>query len=111
MMMVFAFGISRPLSMIVVQTRTSIFPAMKSRHHAFQFVRIHLAVPDFNSGRRTKIDDPITHSLDGRYAIVQEEYLTLPFELAINRRANESLIVSRHDCFYGQAIERRRLNS
>ncbi len=84
---------------------------MKSRHHAFQFVRIHLAVPDFNSGRRTKIDDPITHPLDGRYAIVQEEYLTLPFQLAINRRANESLIVSRHDCFYGQAIERRRLNS
>jgi hypothetical protein len=48
------------------------FPGNKSRHHAFQFVRIHLPVPDFNSGRGTKIDDPITHSLDSRYAIVQK---------------------------------------
>ena len=70
------------------------FPGNESRHNAFQFVGIHLAMPDLNSGLWAKIDDPIAHARDGRYAIVQEEYLPLPFELAINRRANKPLIIS-----------------
>ena len=82
------------------------FPGNESRHNAFQFVGIHLAMPDLNSRLWTKIDDPIPHPLNTRYAIVQEEYLTLPFELAIDRRANQPLIVSRHHCFYRQAVER-----
>src|SRR6202040_54882 len=77
---------------------------------AFQFVGIHLPMPDLNSSLWTKIDDPIPYPFNTRYAIVQEEYLTLTFQFAINRCANQSFIVSRHHCFYGQAVERRSLD-
>src|SRR6266480_4668402 len=86
------------------------FPANESRHDAFQFVGIHLAVPDLNSGRWTKIDNPVTHPLDGRYAIVQEKYLALAFQFAINRSANEPVVVSGHYCFDGKTVQRRRLD-
>src|SRR5205814_7536201 len=86
------------------------FPPQGNPPYAFQLVGIHLAMPDLNSCLWTKIDDPIPHPLNTRYAIVQEEYLTLPFELAIDRRANQPLIVSRHHCFYRQAVERRSLD-
>src|SRR4029077_2988524 len=85
-------------------------PGNESRHNAFQFVGIHLTMPDLNSGLWTKIDDPITHPLNTRYPIVQEEYLALPFEFAINRCANESLIISRHYRFHGQTVEGRSLD-
>ena len=45
-----------------------------------------------------------------RDAIVQKKYLPLPFQFAIDRVANDPLIVSRHDGFDGQTIERRRLD-
>ena len=31
------------------------FPGYESRHDGFEFVRVHLAVADFNSGLRTKL--------------------------------------------------------
>ena len=67
-------------------------------------------MPDLNSGRGTKIDNPVTHPLDGRYAIVQEKYLALPFQFAINRSANEPFVVSGHYCFDGKTVQRRRLD-
>src|SRR5882762_2324187 len=85
-------------------------PGNESRHNAFQFVGIHLAMSDLNSGLWTKIDDPISHPLNTGYAIVEKEYLTLSFEFPINRRANQPLIVSRYHCFYRQAVERRGLD-
>src|SRR5438067_4222600 len=67
-------------------------------------------MPDFNSGLRAKMDDSMTRSLDGRYAIVQKKHLPLPFQLAVDRSANDSFIVGRHHCFYWQTVERRGLN-
>ena len=67
-------------------------------------------MPDLNSGRWTKIDNPVTHPLDGRYAIVQEKYLALAFQFAINRSANEPVVVSGHYCFDGKTVQRRRLD-
>src|SRR5713101_6930132 len=55
------------------------FPGDEPRHHRFEFVGVHLAVPDFNSGLRTKMHDPIAHTLDARDAVVQKEHLALPF--------------------------------
>ena len=49
MMIVFALGISNPLSMIVVESRTSASPLMNLRHDLFQFVAVHLAVADDDS--------------------------------------------------------------
>ena len=69
------------------------FSGNESRHHRFQFVCVHLAMPDFDSGLGAKMKDPITCSFDGRDAIVQKENLTLPFQFAINCGANDSLIV------------------
>ena len=69
------------------------FPTDKSRHHRFQFVGIHLAVADFNSGLGTKMHDPFAYPLDRRDPVVQKEHLTLPFQLAINRGANDPFIV------------------
>src|SRR5204862_3428198 len=67
-------------------------------------------MPNFNSGLWAKMDDPVARSLDGRDAIVQKEYLPLPFQLAINRSANDSFIIGRDNGFYGQTVERRGLN-
>src|SRR5437879_7114290 len=64
----------------------------------------------FNSGLRTKMDDPISRSLDGCDAIVQKKYLALTLEFTINCSANDPLIVGRYDCFYRQAVEWRSLN-
>ncbi len=46
MMMVFASGMSRPFSTIVVETKTSNSWRMKPRQDTLQFFLIHLAVAD-----------------------------------------------------------------
>src|SRR5215472_3246308 len=67
-------------------------------------------MPDFNSGLWAKVDDPVARSFDGRYAVMQKEYLPLPFQLAINRSANDSFVVSGDDCLYRQTVQRRSLD-
>ncbi len=59
---------------------------------------------------RAKIGNSISHALDCLDAVVQKENLTLPLQLAIDRVANDSLIVTADDRFDRQTIERRRLN-
>src|SRR5438093_1008645 len=86
------------------------FASDESCHDSFQLVGVHLAMPDFDSGLWTKMDDPVARTLDGRYAIVEKEHLPLAFEFAVDRGTNDSLIVSRDDGFYGQAVQRRSLN-
>src|SRR5205823_3163265 len=49
-------------------------------------------------------------AVDRLDAVMQEENLTLPLEFAIDRVANEPLIVPGHDRFHRQAIQRRSLN-
>ncbi len=86
------------------------FASDESCHDRFQLVCVHLAMSDFNSGLWAKMDDPVARSINGRYAIVQKKHLALPFQLAVNRRANDSFIVGRDHGFYGQTVERRGLN-
>ena len=69
------------------------FPGYESRHHCFELVGIHLAVSDFNSGVRTKIDNAIAHPLNARDPIMQKEYLPLAFQFAFNRGANDQVII------------------
>ena len=52
-MMVFALGISRPFSTMVVATSTSYLCAMKSDHHPLELVFAHLAVSDRDSASGT----------------------------------------------------------
>src|SRR5207247_5065478 len=83
------------------------FSADESRHDAFQFVRIHLAMPDLNPCLWTKMDNTIGRRVDRMDAVMQKENLTLPFEFAIDRVANEPLIVPGHDRFQRPAIQWR----
>src|SRR5207249_8247253 len=76
----------------------------------FEFVRIHLAMSDFNLGLRTKIDNTIPHPLDRHYSVVQKENLTLPLQFATDRVANEPLVVAGHYRFHRQAVKWRGLN-
>src|SRR5215217_2942019 len=82
------------------------FSGDESRHHSFQFIGIHLAMSDFNSGLRAKMANSLPRPLDGRNAIMQEEHLPLALQFSIDGSANDPLIIGRHDCFYGEAIER-----
>ena len=79
-------------------------------HDGFQFVRIHLAMPDLNLRLRTKIDNTIPCALDSHHSVVQKENLTLPSEFAINRIANDPLIVAGHHRFHWQAVKGWGLN-
>jgi hypothetical protein len=46
MMIVLQFGISRPLSMMVVQTSSWYLPGHEIGHHQLKLVGVHLAVAD-----------------------------------------------------------------
>jgi len=52
MKMVFALGMSRPLSMIVVATSTSASRRTKAHHRLLQLVLVHLAVADHDARLR-----------------------------------------------------------
>ena len=110
MMMVLALGISSPLSMIVVQTRTSILPATKFRHHGLQSVRVHLAVAKFDPRAGAKLGNAVAHFLDRLHAVVEEINLALALQFAVDRIADNALVVTADDRFDRQTIERRRLD-
>ena len=58
----------------------------------------------------TKLGDAIARALDRVDAVVQKIDLALSFQFAIDRVANDSLIVAAHDRFDRQPIEWRRFN-
>ena len=65
---------------------------------------------DLDSRLRAKIDNSIAHALDAHHAIVQEKHLALSLQLAIDRVANNSFVVTANDGFNRQPIERRRFD-
>ena len=80
-------------------------------HDVFQLVRVHLAVADVDaraSGQSSAILSR-TCSID-LDAVVQEINLALPLELAVDRVADDALVVAADDRLDRQAIERRRLD-
>ena len=48
---------------------------------------------DLDLRLRAKIDNAVARARDGYYSVVQKENLTLPLQLAIDRVANEPLVV------------------
>ena len=65
---------------------------------------------EFDARLRAKLGDPVAHLLDRLHAVVQEIDLALALELAIDRVADDALVVTADDRLDRQAIERRRLD-
>ena len=76
----------------------------------FQFVRVHLAVAKLDPRLRAKLGDPVAHFLDRHDAIVQKVNLTLALELAIDRVADDALVVAANHRLDRKPIEWRRLD-
>ena len=108
MMIVFALGISRPLSMMVVESSTSASPLTNLRHDVFQFVAVHLAVADDDprvAARASAIFAATVWMVD--HAVVQKENLSAAIQFALDGVANDALVVLRDDGFDRQPIVRR----
>ena len=89
MMIVLAFGMSRPDSMIVVQTRTSASPVGERDHHLLELALGHLAVADDEPGARQHPPELLGLGLDRLDPVVDEEDLAAAVELAQDRVADE----------------------
>ena len=108
---VFAFGTSRPDSMIVVQTSTSASRSQKRDHLALERVLVHLPVRD---------DDPRVGDAPGAampaspvdrgHAVVDPEHLTLAEQLAPHRPKRELLVERADEREDRLAVLRRRVD-
>ena len=73
------------------------FSGDETLHDVFEFVRVHLAVAEVDPRLRTKLGDAIAHFLDRLHAVVQKIDLALALELAIDRVADDPLVVAADD--------------
>src|SRR5438067_5734942 len=83
----------------------------KAMHHRFQFIGIHLAVAKLNARIQTEFSDAIAHFLDRLHAIMQKKNLALPFQLALDGIANNSLVITTDYGFDPKPILRRRYDA
>ena len=65
---------------------------------------------DFDPRLRTEIDNAIARTLNGHYPVVQKENLALPLQFAIDRIANDPLVVGGHHRLHRQTVKWRGLN-
>ena len=89
MTIVFAFGMSSPDSMIVVQTRTSASPVGERDHHLLERALGHLAVADDEPDARQHPAQLLGLGLDRLDPVVDVEDLPAAVELAQDRVADE----------------------
>ena len=89
MMIVLAFGMSRPDSMIVVQTRTSASPPAKASITFSSCALGHLAVADDDPRAGQHPPELLGLGLDRLDPVVDEEDLAAAVELAQDRVADE----------------------
>ena len=80
------------------------------RHHVFKFVSVHLSMTDHNPRPGNKVAQFCSDSIDVHHAIVQIKHLALPGKLAVDRIANQPLVVLRDDRLDRQTILRRRFD-
>ena len=110
MMIVLAFGMSRPFSTIVVASRTSNLRATKSSIARSSAVLVHLAVADDDA----RFGDQPLHQVADREnrldAVVDEVHLAAALELVADRAADHLLIELDDVGLNRQAILRRRLD-
>src|SRR5439155_1035132 len=95
---------------IQIKTNRDDVAALSCAEKAAGATNLQVAHPQFKSSLPAKEEGSIPRPLDGRYAIGAKKHLPLPFQLAVDRSANDSFIVGRHHCFYRQTVERRGLN-
>ena len=91
---VFAFGTSRPLSMIVVQTRTSASRSQNRIICALELILVHLTVRDHDPSVGEVLLEPVSLTVDRRHAVVDPEHLALAEQLAADRAEREVFVVA-----------------
>ena len=89
MTIVLALGMSSPDSMIVVHTRTSCSPRGEGEHHPLERAFGHLSVRHRDARLRQQLAQLVGLGLDRLDAVVDEERLPSPIELAQDRVAHQ----------------------
>ena len=110
MMIVLALGISRPLSMMVVESSTSASPLT---NWVMTSSRSSLCIWPWPTTMRacgTSVCELLRHRLDRQHAVVQEEDLPAAVQLALDGIADDALVVLRDDGLDRQPVLRRRLD-
>src|SRR5882724_1504954 len=87
-----------------------VFTFNKLHHYFFQFVTIHLAMSNSNSGIRNKFENSIGHLLDITNSIMYEKNLPSPTQLLAYGIANNYFIKCVKLCCHGLPIRWRRRN-
>ena len=87
MMIVFAFGMSRPFSTIVVASRTSNFLRDEVEHRALERVLVHLTVRDHDARFGHEALHEVADREDRLDAVVDEIDLAAARELGADRRS------------------------
>ena len=90
---VFACGMSRPDSMIVVETSTSASPREEREHLVLELALAHLAVRDEDAEARAQLPQLLGRLVDRLDAVVEVERLPVAGELALERLLDELLVV------------------
>ena len=110
MMIVLAFGMSRPFSTIVVASRTSNLRADEVEHRPLERVLVHLPVADDDPRFRHEPLQQVADREDRLDAVVDEVDLAAAFELAADRPADHLLVELDDVGLDRQAILGRRLD-
>ncbi|MGC3989815.1 MAG: hypothetical protein QM796_09095 [Chthoniobacteraceae bacterium] len=90
--------------MIVVETSTSVVAFDEALHDLLQFVLVHLAVADFHLRAGHQRANAAGDALDALDAVVQEIDLALAREFALDRVADDPLVVAADEGLGGNAI-------
>ena len=110
MMIVFAFGMSRPFSTIVVASSTSNLRADEVEHRALERVLAHLPVADDDARFGHEPLQQVADREDRLDAVVNEVDLAAALELAADRAADDLLIELDDVGLNRQPVLRRRLD-
>ena len=110
MMIVFAFGMSRPFSTIVVASSTSNFPRDEIEHRALERVLVHLPVADDDARLGDEPLNQVADRKDRLDAVVDEIHLAAARQFAADRAADDLLIELDDVGLNRQPIFRRRLD-
>ena len=96
MIIVLAFGMSSPFSMIVVATQHVVLSRHEVDHHLLELVLAHLAVADHDSRLGHEALHEAGDRVDRLDAVVHQIDLAAALQLVPNRVADH-LLVERHD--------------
>ena len=110
MMIVFAFGMSRPLSMIVVDSSTSASPFTNAVITSSSSSACICPWPTTIRACGTSPRNFCAIDVNGADAVVQKKNLPAAVHFPLDGVADQPLVVLRHDGFHRQPVLRRRFN-